>query len=511
MGLLMFFLIGVLVLTYETSRSVVMDQADTNSSRVARQVQKSMESQARRLAQRAKMITDHEEILEYIFILVNVDAEAHPLKALYRQKFAWLPVSKVVILSKDGRPLLGGEHTVTIGSITARHKLLSKATKETYYTYSEDLAEMVTVRPIYYREQYLGILALTQSLDETWMETLALKSGSEVFFVDNGSIIQSTVSQEVIGKDFTINNSLFAFKKDHYLVRPIKLVNAETDVPQLWLGVSEKAVVDALSVNRNIMLIVIGSGCIVILILGSMIIRNFNQPIHQLNEIIQDVGQGRFPDITQMNTEDELSILNNHVFDMIQNLRDKQKTIDEIHAQLEEQATTDALTGLYNRRYLYDLFPKMLSEASRFDRGINVVLCDLDHFKVLNDQHGHVAGDAGLVHFRDILKETCRKSDFLFRVGGEEFLIISVGEEDASVILGEKIRSTLESRPLLFDTKEIRMTVSIGAAYITKETSVNKLSEVVGIADNALYEAKNTGRNRVVSARTSGNGQQRKH
>lgn len=503
MGILMSFLIGVLVLTFETSRSVVMDQAEVNTSRVTRQVQSSMESDMQSLAQRAKMIADHEEILEYIFIVVNVDAESQPLNSLYQQKFAWLPVSKVVFVSKDNKTLLGKQHSSTINSILSRQKEASEPKTEVYYTFSDDIAEMIAMRPIYYREQYLGTLALTQSLDESWIKSLSLRSGGEAFLVSNGRVIQSTADQSVVGMKFEIQDSIFAFADEHYLVRPIDLANAETGVPQLWLGVSESEVVNTLAANRNIIMIVIGAGCVGIILIGAMMLGNFNQPIRYLNRIIQDVGQGKFPDIEQRKAEDELSILNNHVFDMIQNLRGKQKIIDEIHAQLEEQAITDALTGLYNRRYLYDLFPKLLSEASRMESGINVVLCDLDYFKNLNDKHGHVAGDEGLSHFTRILEDTCRKSDFLFRVGGEEFLVISVGDEDASAILGEKIRSTLESKPLIYDGKKIKMTVSVGVAYVTKDTSISKLSEVVGIADNALYEAKNTGRNRVVSANTT--------
>ena len=164
--------------------------------------------------------------------------------------------------------------------------------------------------------------------------------------------------------------------------------------------------------------------------------------------------------------------------------------------QLEKLSITDPLTGAFNRRYLFDLLTKEQQRIHRGGESMSVLLIDLDHFKRINDQFGHAAGDAVLREFVKRSQHTVRMTDAVCRYGGEEFVIflpsLSCGN---AAILAERIRSVVADTPFESDGLEIPVTTSIGVAeYRNAETIEGLLSR----ADQLLYHAKKTGRNRVV-------------
>jgi diguanylate cyclase (GGDEF)-like protein len=185
---------------------------------------------------------------------------------------------------------------------------------------------------------------------------------------------------------------------------------------------------------------------------------------------------------------------------MLQSLREKQEEIDRAHKRLEESAITDSLTGLYNRRYLKQVFPKLLAQSQRDGHCLSGLMMDLDNFKKINDRYGHLAGDQCLTHMSDVLKESSRTSDYIFRMGGEEFLILSLADSPlGGELLAEKIRSSLEKRPVIYKQAAIKMTTSVGVGLTESDMNAESaLTNLLFHADKALYSAKNRGRNRVV-------------
>lgn len=172
------------------------------------------------------------------------------------------------------------------------------------------------------------------------------------------------------------------------------------------------------------------------------------------------------------------------------------RTISSLHEQLQEQALCDPLTGLFNRRYLDEFFGRELARAQREHSPIALALIDLDHFKRLNDEHGHLAGDDVLKGVAQLLLMNLRSSDAVFRIGGEEFLLILPGA-DASEACNrlELICSRLAATPVITRSGEQRVTLSAGLAFWPRQGQV--LDELLQVADAALYEAKRSGRNRV--------------
>lgn len=172
----------------------------------------------------------------------------------------------------------------------------------------------------------------------------------------------------------------------------------------------------------------------------------------------------------------------------------------QAEAQLFTQATQDSLTGLANRRRFFDIAEQALQQASRYGNSLSIAMLDLDHFKRINDTHGHAAGDAVLRHVAQILSASLRTTDLGARVGGEEFAILmpSTGIPDACIPL-ERIRSHTEACEIDVDGKLIRVTCSIGLSTWRPGLS---LDQVIGEADTQLYRAKDEGRNRLCTSAT---------
>jgi diguanylate cyclase (GGDEF)-like protein len=156
------------------------------------------------------------------------------------------------------------------------------------------------------------------------------------------------------------------------------------------------------------------------------------------------------------------------------------------------------LTGLYNRRHLSVLDEELRAAVSRQESAC-LVLFDIDHFKVVNDTHGHLAGDRVLVALARLLRRNSRASDVSLRYGGDEFLVLIVGMDGPlGSETAERLRNTVAETPVDSDGVEVRITISAGVACVPLDGS-SDLQSLIDRADRALYAAKQMGRNRVVS------------
>ncbi len=198
-----------------------------------------------------------------------------------------------------------------------------------------------------------------------------------------------------------------------------------------------------------------------------------------------------------------------HFKDQLDKLREREKQLTEItrelktaNVQLERLSHSDGLTGIPNRRYFDYMFKKLLASATRLSIPIALLMMDIDWFKSYNDTYGHLAGDDALKIISESLHETVkRESDFIARYGGEEFAIVLFGTELATAeSLGEKIRKRIADLDIEHETSacNAHITVSIGVAACIPEPHVTPDKLILG-ADQALYRAKNKGRDRVIS------------
>jgi len=173
--------------------------------------------------------------------------------------------------------------------------------------------------------------------------------------------------------------------------------------------------------------------------------------------------------------------------------------LDESRHQLEIASRTDALTGVNNRRHFSELLEAEIERCLRYSNCLSVMMFDLDHFKRVNDTYGHAAGDEALRTFaRTLERSGLRKNDFWGRLGGEEFaLVLPETGIDSALKPAERIRSTLEKTSVQHGPLTFRITVSVG---ISQYQQGDTIETVLGRADQAMYEAKQTGRNKICRA-----------
>ncbi len=166
--------------------------------------------------------------------------------------------------------------------------------------------------------------------------------------------------------------------------------------------------------------------------------------------------------------------------------------------ELERQATTDALTGIPNRRYFFQHGEMMFTATHEHQNGmLSGLMIDIDHFKSINDRYGHATGDIVLQEVASRLKHHLRPGDLLARYGGEEFAVLLPRTAQAgSLTIAERLRTAIAERPVATPAGAIMLTVSIGVAQADKDTA--SLENLLSCADSALYQAKNAGRNQVV-------------
>ena len=179
-------------------------------------------------------------------------------------------------------------------------------------------------------------------------------------------------------------------------------------------------------------------------------------------------------------------------------LEERERQLLEANERLRHMSRTDGLTGLDNRRYVEQQLDLMFAHAERLNEPLACVMCDLDRFKSVNDDFGHHAGDAVLKQFAAILKHEAREIDRIGRYGGEEFILLLPGTvPDAAVTFAERVRKEVEGHTFVFDGGSVRRTASFGIAG-WPHPRIPGCDRMVRAADDALYVAKETGRNRVV-------------
>jgi two-component system cell cycle response regulator len=181
-----------------------------------------------------------------------------------------------------------------------------------------------------------------------------------------------------------------------------------------------------------------------------------------------------------------------------EDLEERERELLEANERLKHISNTDGLTGLDNRRHIETRLKEMYEHSLRLQEPFSCVMCDLDRFKSVNDEYGHQAGDEVLRQFARILKQEVREIDHVGRYGGEEFMILCAGTVlDAGVTFAERVRKRVEAHTFTFAGGTLQRTASFGVAA-WPHPRIADCEQLVRATDDALYVAKETGRNRVV-------------
>jgi diguanylate cyclase (GGDEF)-like protein len=240
------------------------------------------------------------------------------------------------------------------------------------------------------------------------------------------------------------------------------------------------------------------------------LVRFVVRPLRDLVQKARQISSGDYSVQANTKGDDEVSQLactfndmareiRSHTEDLESKVAQRTAQLEKANEEIQQLLITDPLTGCFNRRYIDQYLALSLEQAKRYRRHLSIAICDIDHFKKVNDTWGHLAGDRVLSEVGQTLRNSLRESDWVARYGGEEFIVVLPETEcsDAKTLM-DKVRCQLEMMQISFDGNTLKVTASFGLASLDNEKD-ESVSDLVGRSDACLYEAKKNGRNRVVS------------
>lgn len=489
-------LMAVVILTsYTGARWAIQEDAATNLRNSVQLYEHSLDAQRIELARYAATVRDDAELGEYTFASVRIGAGSQALERFLKRRFPRIPVDAIMVFWDGGKVSLGSDAERIADEVSSWP---SEASNSTFYVERDDTQYLVAVVPLEYRKEQIAQVAVAINLGTRWLSHQDMDLKTQLFFERNGKIF-SDLSKRFEQVQFDPEAQRIQLNGEFYQLAAIRLPAADGSATRLWLAQLEVVMLETLDRYNEVMIwlaIIVFS----IMVPAALVaVNRFSRPVHKLISLTQQMADGQLPDLRRSQGYTEIDKLLNHFIDLIAALRRKQEEVEKAHEALLRSSITDELTGLYNRRHLNEVFPKMLAQADRDNSCIAVILLDIDHFKRINDTFGHYAGDRCLRAFSDGVKRIVRASDFVFRMGGEEFMILAAGHcgQDAA-LLAEKVRLATENCTVTVDGEPVRFTVSAGVSNYTSDLpSASGLSDFVTRADRALYEAKQSGRNCV--------------
>jgi diguanylate cyclase (GGDEF)-like protein len=270
---------------------------------------------------------------------------------------------------------------------------------------------------------------------------------------------------------------------------PIIVKGHRTGTVHIGLSLSRYLTSNAPRIRSKIAWFVIPFSFLAILV-AIKLSRSFTKPLQDLARAAVEVSQGNYGVQLPLERRDELG-------EVAQSFNIMASHLKENFAKVSDMANRDGLTGLYNARFFHEALVRELERVKRTSRPFSLLILDGDRFKRINDRYGHPVGDQVLQHISRVARSVLRGYDVLARYGGEEFIAMLTETNAAqAVLLGERLRKMIEQRPFVSEEGEaVRITVSVGVAQAF--APYNK-KELITQADQALYRAKETGRNKVV-------------
>jgi diguanylate cyclase (GGDEF)-like protein len=291
--------------------------------------------------------------------------------------------------------------------------------------------------------------------------------------------------------------------KGHYVYDKISWIRY---VPSMKLYVVSSAYVSELEAVANTLhnrIILLGLLILVLsLLFSTYYLHRLFAPVCSLTKTANEIAKGNYSIRATVATDDEIGVLAKNFNTMVDRLEEQIMNLDqkvkEKTEKLKQLAITDSLTGLYNRRYFSEMALEIFELEKRESDTLSIIMLDIDKFKRVNDTYGHQAGDEVIVQIAVILEHMKRESDIVCRYGGEEFvLLLPKTSGEGAYVVAERIREEVAETIIDFQKeKQISFTVSLGVSEVIYEKD-NHIEAVIKRADDALYKAKQSGRNRT--------------
>jgi diguanylate cyclase (GGDEF)-like protein len=486
-------MVVLLLVSYLSARWVIWEDASLHLQQTVQLYERNLASQRIELARYAGTIRNDSLFRDYSFAVLRIGADDTPLVRLIDEYLSRMPLDAVFLLW-DGGMITRGRNTELLSEEISQYPLALG--NSTTYIENEKGLFVAAILPLNYQNEVIGRIAVVQNIGNSWVTAQVKDRQTQLFMERDGSLIAST-DPEFMDLPFRADSRTLATSADTYRLEQVGLPAAKAVTTRFWIARSDTAQIETLSRYNRIMVGLAFITLAMMLVAGLIAVNRFSQPIRRLINLTRDMASGQLPTIKRGRGDSEIDQLLNQFIELVDALRAGREEVEEAHGKLKVSAITDDLTGLYNRRYLNEIYPKMLAQAEREGLILSAVLFDVDHFKKINDTFGHAAGDECLITFAALLKRNSRTSDFVFRMGGEEFLILIAGRRAENVTtLAEKVLVSTEVAEVQYGGQSIHFTVSCGISCTRNSLSHNPtLSHLVSLADRALYTAKSDGRN----------------
>jgi len=252
-----------------------------------------------------------------------------------------------------------------------------------------------------------------------------------------------------------------------------------------------------LGAMQNAMIYGVGAASLLAIVLGLVIGARLSHRITRVTTAIAAMAHGDLYQRVEEDAGDEVGTMARVFNQMSKELYESRERIERQTVMLRELSIRDELTGLHNRRHFDEQAATAFAHARRYSRPLTAMMCDIDHFKRINDTFTHAVGDQVLRRVAKILQANTRSSDIVARYGGEEFAIVFTESQPAEAYaLAERIRERMESHNWSEVEPGLRVTISVG---LDSDVSRASVGDMLAAADERLYDAKRSGRNRVVA------------
>jgi len=495
-GMLIVLLVGMMALSFNAARDVIVAGTEEHLRHVALRKEAGVKAQVQELEHYTDVIADDLRLQEYLYIIIELRTSGEGLKAYYDRQFGSLPIDCRLIISDEGEVLIGKEYVRLVAEMSDR---APSSGAQHFFFDSPQGVVMVATRPVIYQGQQLATAVVARNMNQAWLgKQEDLSRDYMLFFERRGHVLRSS-NTHYQGLTIDPAKRRLDYGSDHFRLREVAYGGEDAQLPRLWFGVAESTLTELLASYQRWVYAFAAFGSLVVLLVGWLVMRNFSKPMEALMSTTEKMMRGELPVMARSEASTEMDKLVNRFADVLDALRREQAKLEQANRKLQETAITDSLTGLHNRRYLQEVSPGLFAQIVRDKRYLTAILLDLDFFKAINDSHGHLGGDAVLVHFARLLKHNSRANDYLFRIGGEEFMILNVAEDpNDSVALANKIRALVSGSPANYRGTVLPITVSAGVSCCYGQSGDISLSTLMRSADKALYEAKSAGRNRVM-------------
>ncbi|HEU4988521.1 MAG TPA: diguanylate cyclase [Gemmatimonadaceae bacterium] len=257
-----------------------------------------------------------------------------------------------------------------------------------------------------------------------------------------------------------------------------------------------------LAAMQNAVLYGLGTAALLALGLGFFFGERLSRHVRALTDAIGAMARGELRQRVEVRTNDEVGLMAAMFNDMSADLAESHTRIRAQAALLKELSIHDDLTGLHNRRHFDEQAVNAYARARRYGQPLTVMICDVDHFKTVNDTYSHAVGDAVLAQLGRLLRVSMRDSDLVARYGGEEFVVIFPETRvDQAATLCERVRERIEAHDWSAIRPGLRITLSVG---LDGDLARGSVDAMLAAADARMYEAKSAGRNRVVAGASGG-------